>query len=458
MPMRYLFVILVSVFLFSGITSASAKRRHRGEPRTEVGLMKEVLSCLSHKDTASYFYLFPPFDSLWSLVMHYGDRSPDAVAALGELKNHPKALIQFDPYYNRSIIAKFCKVLEKGEDSGIHWNGIVMQRYELRKEENTSRDLIGFDRICPERFRGYMFVRDLMGRLTFCITIKEIQKINGFFYGGQVLNILEASTIEEFQFKEKEEEKFYEWLSKHPDSDTLKKLARLKLGADTLDADSSGNKNLRITNSGDDEKQDVRKEVIDRKYYEGKFDDEIPVKLFIRYLRDVKSGKTFFYDGLYKFGDQVNYVKLNITKDAEGKWIMEDEPPVGSLELELNNKTYTGQWTNNENQTGYDVVLKQTDIEQRKLEQLDRMLDRGQFTSANQASIEKEEKNKDEKSPRVERLERKLKKQKERDKQKAAEQELEQKAEKERQKAIDKADELEKQKDTPKPKKKVEDD
>src|ERR1019366_8816685 len=129
-----------------------------------------------NKDSIGYFYLFPPFDSLWAFVMHNPDRSPEAIRELNHLKEHPKALLQFDPYYNRDIMARFINVLNKGEDSGIHWKSIVIQRYELSREV-PSNDLIGYNRIAPERFKGYMFVRDLLGRLTFCISITEIQKI-----------------------------------------------------------------------------------------------------------------------------------------------------------------------------------------------------------------------------------------------------------------------------------------
>ncbi len=391
--------------------------------------MQNVLGCLIHKDSLSYFYLFPPFDTLWSLVMHNHDQAPETVKALNELKEHPQALLQFDPYYNHDILARFERVVVKGEDSGIHWNGVVIQRYELIKEPLT-RDLAGYDRISPERFKGYLFVRDMMGRLTFCITITEIQKINGYFFGGQVINILEASTIDEYTFKEKEEKKYYEWLAKNMNSDSAKNMLRKKNRADTSANDTTAgkNKNLQISNPlTEEDKQQVRKEVIDRKYYEGKFDDEIPVKLFIRYLRDVKSGKTSFYDGLYKFGDQLNYVKLNITRDSDGHWVMEDDPPVGSLELELNNRIYTGSWTNNESQTGYDVVLKPADISEKKLEALDRILEKGESGRSDADVIDADEKPAEDKDPKVVRLEKKIKKEKEREKKRLEEEEKEKK-------------------------------
>jgi hypothetical protein len=412
--MRYFIIIILSVFMFAGLPHALAKKhKYAGAPKTEVDLMNNILGCLQHKDSLGYFYLFPPFDTLWHMVLHNPDHSPEAVQALNQLKEHPQALIAFDPFFNHDITTRFCRVLTKGEDSGIHWNSVVVQRYEFQKE-NLTRNLAGFDRIAPERFTGYLFVRDLLGRLTFCINITEIQKIDGYFVGGQVLNILEASTIEQFMLKEEAEQKYFEWLAKHPkiDSmikDSLKRMAISEVAKDALadtgnednDTGAVGKKpNLNVNNPADEEeKAKIRKEIIDRKYYEGKFDDDLPAKLYVRYMKDSKSGKILSYDGLYKFGDQDNWVKLNITINPLGKWIMEDDPPVGTMDLELKNKIYTGGWSNNGDGTGYDVVMKQADIPTPKLEELDNILEKGLSGSASDETIT--DKNGKKKKPHV---------------------------------------------------------
>ncbi len=343
--------------------------------------MNNVLGCLQNKDTTGYYDLFPPFDTLWRMVMHNPNRTPEALAELEHLKEYPTQLLEFDPFYNHNIMNRFYHVVQKGEDSGIHWNSIVMQRYELSREPIKSKSLIGYELIAPQRFKGYIFVRDMLGRLTFCITITEIQEIEGFYFGGQILNILEASSIDQYEIKAEAERKYFIAAAEIRKNDSLH-LDSLKNGlVDTSQAtmDSLADKKIDLLNATppppEEDRSRNRKEVIDRKYYEGKFDEEIPVKLFIRYMKDPKSGVV--YDGLYKFGDQVNYVKLNITKNSDGKWIMEDDPPVGVLELELKDKVYTGSWTNAENQTGYDAELKQTVMSQRKMEQLDKMLETG---------------------------------------------------------------------------------
>jgi hypothetical protein len=399
--MRYIVIFIVSLALFMGF-NAQGKRKYRGLPRTEVGLMNNVIGCLKYSDTLGYYNLFPPFDTLWMLVMHNPDRSPETIKAINNLKEHPQSLLEFDPNYNHRIIARFCDVITKGRDSGINWDQIVMQRYELNKEVISTKSLAGYDKIAPERFQGYIFVRDLLGRHTFCISITEIQKINGFFFGGQVLNILEASSPDEFRRREAEEQKYFEWLALHPiDEEALRDSLRndsIKNGLiDTAISanDTTGRKkhNFLNINAQEDEKTQTRKEVIDRKYYEGTFDEEIPVKVYIRYMRDVKGNKVT-YDGLYKFGDQEDYVKISITRNAEGKWIIDDETPLGSMELELKNKTYTGSWTNVENQTGYDVVLNQKDVAPKIIEQLDRVLESGHTGRVDDELVEEKGKKK----------------------------------------------------------------
>ncbi|MCD6010277.1 MAG: hypothetical protein K0Q79_139 [Flavipsychrobacter sp.] len=385
--MRYFLIVFLLVVALDA--SAGGRKRYRGEPRSEVGLMNNVLGCLSHKDSVGYFYLFPPFDTLWKLVVHHPDNSPAAQRDLSYIKENPKLLLQYDPMYNHKIMAGFLNALTKGEDSGIHWNRVVMQRYELSRQVPTSNELVGYSRIVPERFRGYMFVRDMLGRLTFCISITEIQKINGYFFGGQILNILEAANIEEFHRKEEEERKYFEWLARDKTADSAVNDSLQEASLDSLaKADSIKKANPLNVSPSDDDTFKARREVVDRRYYEGWFDEEIQVKLYVRYMKDLRTGKISAYDGLYKFGDQMSYVRLNIIKNPDGKWIMEDDPPIGNMELELANRVYTGSWNNNENQTGYDVELKQTDIEQKRLERLDNILDRGLSGRTDQANSE----------------------------------------------------------------------
>ena len=290
---------------------------------------------------------------------------------LNNLKERPQALVELDPKFNPNIIGRFVNILKKGEDSGLHWDGITMQRYELHRQGITSSKMLGYDKIAPERFKGYMFVKDLLGRTTWCITVAEIQKIDGYFFGGQVINMLQASNIDEYLKKEADEARYMQWLAAHPYADSAM-IDSMKNGG-VRKKDSS---EKYVLGADDDEGNQTRRQVIDRKYYEGMFDETIPVKLYVRYMKEVVGNKSTQFDGLYKFGDQKSYVRLEITQDATGKWIMEDDVPLGGMELVLRDKVYRGTWTNS-NDNGYEVKLTESGVPPRKLEAMDNILDKG---------------------------------------------------------------------------------
>ena len=425
--MKGLFVFLIFILLNSIPADAiGGKHKYSGLPRTEVELMDRVLECLKNKDTISYFNLFPPFDTLWGMVNHNADQSPEAIKELNQLKEHPTVLIDLDPYYNHAIIGRFAQALGKGEDSGLNWKGIIMQRFELQKQGIT-RGMEGLQRIAPERFKGYLFVRDMLSSTTYCITITEIQKIKGFYFGGQVLNVLEASDIDQYLAREAAERKHVAKIKQQSDdrqkNDTVKKvkisaitmaasidttsdsfiIARyladstreaLTKGATTKDGDTipqlpvdtakiRRDKLLLSSPSADDDPSKMRHEVVDRRFYKGKLDDEIPIELYVRYMKDVK-GKVSGWDGLYKFGDMQQYIKLDITK-PDDKWLFEE--PAGTMELELSGKTYTGSWTSGENLTGYDAELTQKEISQKKIETLDKILENGSWGKTDKQKI-----------------------------------------------------------------------
>ncbi len=390
-------VVLLLLVLLAGIGASAQywRKPKRQWPKTEGELMYKLVGCLQHKDTAGYYDLFPPFDTLWSMVMHNTDKSPQTQKELNNLKEKPQVLIEFDPLYNKSIIGGFCHVLSKGEDSGIQWNRVTMARYELRKQDPT-RALIGYDHIAPERFHGYMFVTDVFNRVMFCVSVTEIQKIKGQFFGGQLVNVLQAKSIDEFRRKELEEQAWLEWKAAHPDTVSVDSIAV----ADSLAAADTADKgSLLLKKQEDPEEDEMRKEVVDRKYYEGLMDNEIPIKLYVRYMKPIP-GKPQQYDGLYKLGENKRYLKLEITQNKEGKWIIEDETAQGLMELTLTGRNYVGAWTNAE-ENGFDVELHQTGTPKGKIETLDAVLDRGRSGRIDESVFEdqmKEDEEKDKKA------------------------------------------------------------
>ncbi len=379
-------VILLFLLLATGTASAQLfGRRHKNKwPATEAELMHKLLGTMSRRDTAGYFALFPPFDTLWSMVMRNNSKDPAVQNELNNLRQHPQMLIEFDPLYNRDIMGRFANVLGKGEDSGITWRYVVMARYELYRQE-PSRAFIGLEHIMPERFNGYMFVSDGFNRLVFCVSVAEIQKIKGQFFGGQVLNILQASSVDEFRMKEQREKEWFEWVAAHPDSVLVKKPAKdTTAGADTTAEDDP----LALSREEDDE-GDMRKNVVDRKYYEGLMDNEIPIRMYVRYMKPIP-GRPQQFDGLYKLGDNRKYVRLEINRTEDGRWIIEDENFVGTMELKLTGRTYTGAWTNAD-ENGFDVEMTQKGTVKGKIETLDAILDQGLSGRVDESQFEEEE-------------------------------------------------------------------
>ena len=396
--MRFLSILFLCVLLCSTESRGIGRhRRYVGPPRNEAELVGRVLNCLSYKDSLSYYSLFPPLDTLWRMVTHNANQSPDAQKELAQLRDHPTVLIDLDPYYNHSIMLRFREVLQKGEDSGVNWKGIVLQRYELLKE-GVIPGLEGLRHVIPERFKGFVFVRDMLSSTTFCIVMTDIQKVQGYFCGGQVVNVLEAGTIDEYIAREAAERRAIRKLREAAQrrvadsvdaklKDTVSVAVQDTVKKDTVkQAPVAQGNNKQLSDSAkvarramilnassvaEDDKTKIRWEVVDRKLYKGLFDDDISVELYVRYMRDA-AGKVRNWDGLYKFGDMQDYIRLEISKE-ESRWIMEE--PAGLMELELSQKVYTGTWTNGDNQTGYDVELTQKDLSQAKILKLDRILE-----------------------------------------------------------------------------------
>ncbi len=401
--------LLCALLLLAASTTHAQRWKHRQPvwPKTEGQMMHKLLSTLQTKDTGSFFALFPTFDTLWSMVLHHTNKTPEVQKALDRLREHPQILVEFDPLYNHSIIGNYAHVLAKGEDSGLSWSNAVMARYELHLSEPTST-LRGYEQVAPERFEGFMFVNDGFNRVTFCIRVAEIQKIKGNFFGGQVLNVLRAKTTDEFLRKEQQERSFFAWLAEHPDTILIDTSA----AAVAARADSTEEAQQKLKTAEEEENKNKRREVIERRYFEGTLDNEIPLVLYIRFMKQLP-GKPQQYDGLYQLGEHKRYLRLEISRSKDGKWIIEDEEGVGTMELTQNGKTFTGTWMNADD-NGYDVLLRQTGAPEYKIEKLDEIIDQKLSGRLDEKLMDKlaaaEEKKKQKEAAKQEKKERKKKK------------------------------------------------
>jgi hypothetical protein len=376
--MKRLIICLLPVLLFASI--ASAKKRHdNGLPKTEVELLSKIINCLQYEDTITYTGLFADFDTVWKQVLEYPDTSAKIAEEMSHIRSHPEKVAQFDPYYNHDIVANFYAVVKKGENDHIHWNSISLVRYELYKEKLT-RDLIGYEKIAPYRFRGFVFIKDELTRKIYCFTVSEMQQIQGYWYGGQVLNVFEATTTDEYLAKLDDEVKTKRIMKETGMSEN--EVAAMLHKKTEANADSA---NEQEDKDDDDEGSEnkknnvlhglMKKEVVDRKVYKGTFDNEIPIILYIRYLKGNCPEGVCGWEAIYKFGDQDDYIKLDVSKTDDGKWSFTEDPPLGSMELTLKGKTYTGSWLSSDEQTGYDVRLTETILTNKQLVHLDEIME-----------------------------------------------------------------------------------
>jgi hypothetical protein len=339
------------------------KKKYDGPPRSEAELVARVLNCLMYSDTITYATLCPEFDTVWKQILEY--RAPDDESAqkISMIRRHPEKVQQFDPYYNPLITKSFYYVEKKGEHDGLHWHDIAIERYELQKI-NLTRDMVGYDLVSPVRYKGFVMIKDMLTRKSFVFAINEIQVINNYWYGGQAINIFEASSFDEYIAKE-----FAEMRKKQ-------KMAEFGI-KDSAVAMNDENEAKGKASADDDDDDKIHKEVADRKYYVGKFDNEISVKLYVRYMKGPCPSGTCSWEAIYKFGDQDEFVKLDVEKKPDGTWEFSEDPPIGGMDLILKDKVYSGNWMSNDNTVGYDVKLTEAILSGDKAQEMDNIIENG---------------------------------------------------------------------------------
>ncbi|MEI8278647.1 MAG: hypothetical protein WCG87_02720 [Bacteroidota bacterium] len=339
---RYLRYILLSCCCLVVLTPVYA------QPKKEEDLINAILTCLEHKDSVSYVSLFPEFAQIWAMANDAKSADYDEMAYL---RVHPEALRQLDPNFNKEIGNGFNSLLQQGKTLGLHWEKIARVSFELERMKET-KDIKGINKIATNRLRGYVFILDELSQKRYAFTTSELMSIKGKWYGGRLTYIFEASNKDAFMEKL---------------NLVIKNKGQLPKDT-TAEVDSTDKQQDEITIP-------KRRIIVDRKYYSGKFDNEIPVKLYVRYLKVPGcKDEACAWESIFKFGEE-DYVRMKVTKNEKGAWLFSDEAVPGSMELILKGNIYTGTWTTNEDQTGYDAKLTETPITPKKTEQLDNILE-----------------------------------------------------------------------------------
>jgi hypothetical protein len=353
----------------------------QAQAKSEEELMTRLLQSLQTQNSSVHTMLFPSFDTL---MAHLRAQDPAAVKTL--LAN-PARLQKYDPVFNADIATDYETVVKKGKDSSLHWNDMIMARYELERMIVT-RDIAGIDKIMTRRMQGHYVVEDMLTRRRYVITMKDIMEIKGKWYGGHMVNVLPADNIEEY----------YEKLAIERKVDKMKMLGEMygTPEQDTTAASvvSTETKNatlatkptpertgLEIDTDDFEEEADRRKgkktkEIIERKLYVGTFDKHTNVELYIRGYKGPCPETVCYWDAIYKFEDMDEYIKLEVAKLPDGTWQFTEEPDIASMELSLDKGRLKGEWMSNKDKTEYTIDLNELkEITSRKLFMLDDVID-----------------------------------------------------------------------------------
>lgn len=334
---------------------------------SEKELVYKIVDILRSGSDSSYAAIFPTFKMMADLAATYQPRDSFQMERINKIRLNMRHLQQFDPEYNPAIVSRMNFVRKKAADSGVHWGDILIAKYELDKQR-LPYELIGFELIAPIRMQGYIFIRDMLTRRRYGIAVRDIYMMGDKWYGGTVLNILEASNEAEYEESLAIEEK------------ELKKLMIYKergLLDSVLAARDSIRKSKLYAGAGvDDEDEEAErtlyKDIADRKLYTGYFDKQVEVELYMRFIKGPCPEAICSFEAMYKFGDLNEYIILEVERKPDGTFVMTEEE-LGVMELKLEGNTFTGTWTSVRDKTEYEAYLKEKEeIRDRKLYKLDK--------------------------------------------------------------------------------------
>lgn len=339
-------------------------------PSEEVQVGRILLS-LQDQSQDKYIGLFLPVDTLYKLVQEIVPANENDAKKLDNIKSDPNKLRQFDPAFNPDIVAGYNATLIKGKDSGVHWSDLIMARYELEKMM-LPRELIGLSQLMPIRLQGYIFVEDQLTRRRYTINVKDIYNIKGKWYGGRVINVLEADNIDEYLDKLAAEKKI--------DKEKLLGMMYSNSDENTDASDSSKLVVKKATENNDDEDEDEKKkptkDIVERKLYKGTFDNETAVELYIRGMKGDCKETVCSWQAMYRFQDMDDYIKLVVTRNPDGTWVFTEDPEVGVMDLKLVGDKFKGTWTSLKDKTEYDVDLtEKKEVKSKKLFELDDIME-----------------------------------------------------------------------------------
>lgn len=344
--MKYTFIFFIQFVLFTTLHSNVIAQQ-----KSEHDLISKIIQSLSRKDSFMYASVFVPADSLAQIIVRKAPANSPAVEQSKMMLSSPEFFVYQDSIIIRQCSEWFRNVLDFGVKIGVHWNAIQLSRFELENTYDSQDTILKY--IADEQFVGYVTIIDMLTQKHYTFTLSDILKIGKNFYGGSLNLILLAQGKEDFKNKMK----------------VQKTLIARGLAIDTSDY---------VSNEEYEEEDDrnyKRKQVEDRKYFGGYLDDETPVRLYIRYIKGGCPEGICSWEALFKYGEY-EYIRLDVSKTKDGKWLFTDESYGWALELEESKNSFHGIFSATIDNVDYDASLKERNIPKKKLQKLDAIIER----------------------------------------------------------------------------------
>lgn len=322
----------------------------KAQKKSEQQLIAAMFKALQMQNDSVFATLFANTDSLCDWVMKNTEVNSASYQKMYFTKHNEATKNANNTLIQQAIQENLDSFLEKSKLLDVHWNKTVFIRYELDKIR-TGRGLM-IEKIASNRFLGYLYFRDEDTRKHFVFTVYDIFQVHDYWYGGELVNIYEGQNKEDY-------EKAYR-----------KELRLLLAKRDDTTSTSENNNGSKNT---DNRPANTVKEVVGRKFYKGKFDNEISVQLYVRYIKGPCDGGVCSWEAIFKFGDEDEYVYMDVSKTDEGSWLFTED--LGGMELTLRDGVYTGNWAASDSKAEYDVNLKEVNLSSKKAKQFDEAIE-----------------------------------------------------------------------------------
>jgi len=346
--MKYILFTIFGLLFLSKCIDLNAQVMSEG------ALIESIVQSLQNNDSRVYCDLFPGIDSMSTWVLQHADKKSDAYRRMYYLQENYYAKLDFDSSVRAQADSGFQEFNLESKKYGVHWDKTVFVRYELEKIR-TGRGLIP-EKIAPLRFMGYIVVKDMLTRKTYTFTVYDILQVNGLWYGGELIHIFEATSKEEYETQ----------LANYKKKEQMRLMGIV---------DTTAEKNAYSFDEDVEDEENPIKDIVDRKFYRGTFDNEIQVQLYVRHIKGGCPEVICSWEALFKFGDQDEFVPMDVSRTKDGKWIFNEE--LGGMELILKGNAYTGTYASSSDKTEYEVKLTESPITNKRLLQLDEILDYG---------------------------------------------------------------------------------